>query len=154
MPSFSTKRRVPFTAAQMYALVADVERYPEFLPMCTGLTVSMRTPVESGEDLVARMTVGYKQINEAFTTSVRLRPQQLAVDANYLDGPFRHLENRWRFIDVADGMSDTDFYISYEFKSPLLGLLVGAAFDQAFRKFADAFEARAHVIYIMPRPVV
>lgn len=155
MPSFSTKRRVPFTAAEMYALVADVERYPEFLPMCTGLVVTSRTKVADGEDLIATMSVGYKQIKESFTTSVRLRPAALAVDANYLDGPFKRLENRWRFIDAAPissggdagGGSDTDFYISYEFKSPILGLLVGAAFDQAFRKFAEAFEARAGVVY-------
>ncbi len=152
MPSFSTKRRVPFTAAQMYALVADVERYPEFLPMCTGLDVTSRTPVADGEDLIASMSVGYKQIKETFTTSVHLRPSALAVDANYLDGPFKRLENRWRFIDVPSetgrgSASDTDFYITYEFKSPILGLLVGAAFDSAFRKFAEAFEMRARKVY-------
>lgn len=150
MPTFDTVRRVPFTPQQMYALVADVERYPEFMPMCTGLTVQSRTSVAEGEDLIARMSVGYKQIAESFTTSVRLRPGQLAVDANYLDGPFKRLENRWRFIDVDGGACDTDFYISYEFKSAMLGLLVGAAFDSAFRKFAEAFEMRARAIYGTP----
>jgi coenzyme Q-binding protein COQ10 len=150
MPSFSTKRRVPFSAIQMYALVADIERYPEFLPMCTGLTVQSRVDVAGGQDLVARMSVGYKQIAEAFTTSVRLRPQALSVEANYLDGPFKRLENNWRFIDAPGGSSDTDFHISYEFKSPILGLLVGGVFDQAFRKFAEAFEMRARKIYGEP----
>lgn len=135
----------------MYTLVADIERYPEFLPMCTGLIIQSRQAVPDGEDLVARMTVGYKAISEAFTTSVRLRPAALAVDANYLDGPFKRLENRWRFIDVPSSTgasgSDTDFYISYEFKSPMLGLLVGSAFDTAFRKFAEAFEMRARHVY-------
>ncbi len=149
MPTFSTKRRVAFSAAQMYAVVADVERYPEFLPMCTGLTVQSRTPVADGEDLTARMNVGYKQISEAFTTSVHLRPQALQVDAKYLDGPFKRLDNRWRFIDVDAG-SEVDFYITYEFKSVMLSLLVGGAFDQAFRKFSEAFEARARVVYGAP----
>lgn len=154
MPSFSTRRRVPFTAAQMYALVADVERYPEFLPMCTGLTVTTRQPVADGEDLVARMSVGYKSISETFTTSVRLRPAASVVEANYLDGPFKRLENRWRFSDAASSKaqanSDVDFFIDYEFKSPMLGLLVGAAFDQAFRKFSEAFEQRARAVYGVP----
>jgi coenzyme Q-binding protein COQ10 len=151
MPSFSTTRRVPFTPEQMYGLVADVERYPEFLPMCTGLAVSSRTRVPDGEDLIARMSVGYKTISESFMTSVRLRPQKLKVEANYLDGPFKRLENRWQFTDatVADGGGgcDVDFFIDYEFKSPILGLLVGSAFDQAFRKFAEAFELRARQVY-------
>jgi coenzyme Q-binding protein COQ10 len=130
----------------MYALVADVERYPEFLPMCTGLTVLSRVSVPEGEDLVARMSVGYKAITEAFTTRVHLRPEPFQVDAKYVDGPFKRLENRWRLLDVPGGC-DVDFHISYEFKSPMLGLLVGAAFDQAFRKFAEAFEMRARKIY-------
>lgn len=156
MPTFSTKRRVAFTAAQMYALVADIERYPEFLPMCTGLTVLSRTQVAQGEDLAARMSVGYKSISESFSTEVRLRPATLAVDANYVEGPFKRLENRWRFVDVPaenGGGCDTDFYISYEFKSPLLGALVGGVFDQAFRKFAEAFEQRARAIYGAPEAV-
>jgi coenzyme Q-binding protein COQ10 len=146
MPSFSTKRRVQFTASQMYALVADVEHYPEFLPMCTALTVSSRQPVTDGEDLVASMSVGYKSIAETFTTEVRLRPERLKVEAKYIDGPFKLLQNEWRFVDVSDGC-DVDFYIDYEFKSPMLGLLVGQVFDQAFRKFTDAFEQRARKVY-------
>jgi coenzyme Q-binding protein COQ10 len=149
MPTFTTKRRVPFSAAQMYAVVADVERYPEFLPMCTGLVVQSRAAVAGGEDLIARMSVGYKQISEAFTTSVHLRPQALQVDAKYLDGPFKRLENRWRFVDIEGG-SEVDFYISYEFKSAMLSLLVGGAFDQAFRKFSEAFEMRARQVYGTP----
>ena len=150
MPSFSTKRRVPFTAAQMYALVADIERYPEFLPMCTGLAVSSRVTVPGGEDLVASMSVGYKSISETFTTRVRLRPQRLKVEANYVDGPFKRLEIQWHFVDVSRG-SDVEFFIDYEFKSAMLGLLVGQVFDQAFRKFTDAFEQRARMVYGAPQ---
>jgi coenzyme Q-binding protein COQ10 len=149
MPTFSTKRRVPFTASEMYAVVADIERYPEFLPMCTGLKVTSRKTTESGEELVARMSVGYKSINEAFTTRVRLEPKIPSVNVSYVNGPFKHLENRWRFFD-APGGSEIDFYITYAFKSAMLGMLVGAAFDSAFRKFTDAFEARARIVYAKP----
>lgn len=153
MPTFTTKRAVPFTPAQMYAVVADVERYPEFLPMCTGLVVTSREAVADGEDLTARMSVGYKQIAENFTTRVALRPSALQIDAQYLDGPFKRLDNRWRF-NEAPGGTIVDFYISYEFKSTMLGLLVGGVFDQAFRKFTEAFEMRAREIYGAPQSAV
>ncbi len=131
----------------MYMIAADVEKYPEFLPLCTELTVlARRHKVGSGEDLTATMGVGYKAINETFTTRVVLMPETQAIDVFYLDGPFKRLENRWRFLDAADG-SEIDFFIDYEFKSPMLALLVGGMFDQAFRKFAEAFEARARHVY-------
>lgn len=146
MPAFETKRRVPFTAAQMYALVADVERYPEFLPMCTGLVVTSRETKPEGDALTARMSVGYKSITESFVTRVTLKPEVPEVDVRYIDGPFKYLENRWLFQDAGDG-SIVDFHIRYEFKSPMLGVLVGAVFDKAFRKFTEAFEERARVVY-------
>ncbi len=147
MPQFKTKRRVPFTPAQMYAIAADIEQYPEFLPLCTGLTVLSRAPrTGGGEDLTATMSAGYKAIKETFTTRVALMPGANAIDVVYLDGPFKRLENRWRFLE-AEGGSEIDFFIDYEFKSPMLGLLVGGMFDQAFRKFAEAFELRARKIY-------
>jgi coenzyme Q-binding protein COQ10 len=147
MPAFSTQRRVAHTAAEMYALVADVERYPEFLPMCTGLVVYSRAPSLDGEDLTARMSVGYKSISESFMTRVALRPATREIDASYLDGPFKRLENSWRFKDQQGGGSIVDFHIDYEFKSPMLGVLVASVFDQAFRKFTDAFETRARAVY-------
>ena len=134
----------------MYALVADVERYPEFLPLCTGLVVNSRTPRAGGDELIARMSVGYKSIAESFTTRVILQPADNTIDVSYLDGPFRRLDNRWRFIDQPGGGSIVDFFITYEFRSPMLGVLVGAMFDQAFRKFAGAFDDRARVIYGPP----
>lgn len=131
----------------MYALVADVERYPEFLPMCTGLKVLARQPSPEGETLTATMSVGYKAIAESFTTRVDLDPAVPRVDVRYLTGPFSHLENRWQFIDLAGGQSEVDFFITYQFKSIALGMLVGAVFEQAFRKFAEAFEERARHVY-------
>ncbi len=131
----------------MYAIAADVEKYPEFLPLCTGLTVLSRLPrEEGGEVLTATMSAGYKAIRETFSTRVILKPEANAIDVFYLDGPFKRLENRWRFLEAAGG-SEIDFFIDYEFKSPMLGLLVGGMFDQAFRKFAEAFETRARNVY-------
>lgn len=149
MPSFSTKRRVPYTPQQMFALVADVEQYPEFLPLCEALTVRSREKQSGSTILVATMAVGYKGVREAFTTRVTLMPSAPAVLVEYLDGPFRHLENRWRF-DPIPGGCEVDFFIDYEFRSVLLGVLVGALFDRAFRKFAEAFESRAGVVYGAP----
>lgn len=136
----------------MYALVADVERYPEFLPLCTGLSVTSRRTFSEGEELIATMSVGYKAIRERFTTRVVLSPNVPRVDVSYLDGPFSHLDNRWTFLDLTKApaqiaAAEVQFYIDYKFKSAALGLLMGALFDQAFRKFAEAFEARARKVY-------
>ena len=146
MPQFQTRRRVAFTPEQMYALVADIEKYPEFLPLCEALTVRSRQGNGDGEVLVADMHVGYGAIHERFTTRVTLDPETPHVLAEYVDGPFRHLENRWKFLP-APGGCEVDFFISYEFKNFMLQMLVGAMFDQAFRKFTDAFEDRARAIY-------
>jgi coenzyme Q-binding protein COQ10 len=146
MPSFSSQRHVRFSAAQMYALVADIEAYPQFLPLCTGLTILRRRPMGEAEELTARMSVGYKSIAENFTTQVVTNPAERTIDVSYLDGPFKHLNNRWRFIDDGRG-SVVDFFIDYEFRSKLLGVLMGSMFDQAFRRFTQAFEERAAKIY-------
>ncbi len=150
MPSFTTQRPVPFTAEQMYALVADVETYPEFLPLCERLTVTRREQQGDTEILDAAMGIGYLTFRETFSTRVTLRPADNAIDVTYLDGPFSILDNRWRFIPSDTG-STVDFFINYEFKSVMLGLLMGAMFDTAFRRFAEAFEDRARVVYGSPQ---
>ena len=150
MPKFETRRRVPHTARQMYDLVADVERYPQFLPLCTGLRVTNRTPrPDGGEVLLAAMAVGYGAIHERFTSRVTLDPSSLRILSTYVDGPFQRMDNRWSFIDVPDapGQSDVVFYIDYEFKSMILKMLMGSMFDLAFRRFTDAFEQRAKAVY-------
>lgn len=147
MPMFNSTRRVKHSPAQMYALVADVEKYPQFLPLCEGLTVRRRTPREGGGEVVlADMTVGYKAIRETFTSRVTLDPTNLKILVEYVDGPFRYLENRWSFKPHDKGC-EIGFFISYEFASRMLGLLMGAMFDKAFHKFAEAFEKRADAIY-------
>lgn len=155
MPMFRTTRRVAFTPDQMFALVADVERYPEFLPLCDGLTVRRRVQTPEGHDqLIADMRVGYKAISETFTSKVTLDPENARILVEYLDGPFRHLENRWTFAPLPDGTCEIGFFISYEFASRMLGLLMGTMFDRAFRKFAEAFEQRAGLVYGHGKPAI
>lgn len=152
MPNFRTVRRVPFTAQQMFDVVADVEHYPKFLPLCEGLIVNERRRGEKGDELTATMTVGYKSITERFTTQVALEPAASLIRVRHLDGPFSHLENEWRFVS-APGGSDVHFSIDYAFRSAMLSLIVGAAFDKAVRSYTDAFEARARALYGSPAGV-
>ena len=146
MPQYETVRVVRHPPEKMFALVADIERYPEFLPMCEALTVRSRRERDGVTLLVADMTVGYKAIRETFTSQVVLKPAESLIDVKYIDGPFKYLTNRWTFTP-APGGCDIHFYIDYEFRSRILGALMGAMFDRAFRMFAEAFEKRADEIY-------
>ena len=148
MPQFSTTRQVRHTAANMFDLVADVERYPEFVPLCRALKVRKRTTEPNGvEILVADMTVAYKMISETFITRVTLDKPRLQIHVQYLEGPFRQLENRWTFRPLGEQASEVEFFISYEFRSRTLGFLMGSMFDMAFRRFAEAFERRADAVF-------
>jgi coenzyme Q-binding protein COQ10 len=148
MPKFETRHPVAFTARQMYDLVADVEAYPQFLPLCDGLAVKSRAPQGAdGEVLVCNMDVGYGPIRERFTSRVILAPDALRINSTYIDGPFRRMDNRWQFHDTAAGRSDVVFFIDYEFKSMMLQMLMGSMFDIAFRRFTVAFEERAGKVY-------
>ena len=150
MPSFRTTRTVPHSAAEMFELVADVERDPDFLPLCQSLVVRRRSSLPSGEEvLTADMRVGYKAIRESFTSRVTLDRAGSAILVEYIDGPFKSLENRWTFTDVPEtpGTSVVAFYITYEFKSRMLGLMMGSMFESAFRRFAEAFERQASKVY-------
>lgn len=147
MPQLSTTRRVRHAAGDMFDLVADVEHYPEFVPLCRSLTVRSRSR-EGGKDvIVADMTVAYKLIHETFTSRVTLDRGRLEIVVEYLEGPFRRLNNRWTFRPLDERSCDVEFFISYEFRSRTLGLLMGAVFDAAFRRFAGAFERRADEVY-------
>jgi len=148
MPHFSTKRRVRHSAAHMFDLVADVERYPEFVPLCRSLKVKQRIPQPEGvELLIADMTVAYKFVRETFTSRVTLDRPNLQILVEYLEGPFSNLENRWTFHSTGEQTCEVEFFISYEFKSRTLALLMGSMFDVAFRRFATAFERRADLVY-------
>jgi coenzyme Q-binding protein COQ10 len=149
MPQFSTRRRVRHPAADMFGLVADVERYPEFVPLCRSMRVLRRTEISGREVVIAEMTVAYRLLRESFTSRVTLDRAALEIEVGYLDGPFSRMENRWRFhpVDGAPDSCDVEFFIAYEFKSRTLGLLMGTMFDLAFRRFAAAFEHRADTVF-------
>jgi coenzyme Q-binding protein COQ10 len=148
MPQFSNRRTVRHPADKMFDLVADIERYPEFVPLCESLRLRQRTPKPDGtEVLIADMTVSFKLVRESFTSRVTLDKPNMKILVEYLSGPFSKLENRWTFIPRSAETSEITFFIAYEFKSRMLGILMGAMFDAAFQRFASAFEARADALY-------
>jgi coenzyme Q-binding protein COQ10 len=144
---FHTKKRVSHSAENMFALVADVERYPEFVPMCDTLHVRKRGHEGAHEVLITDMTVSYKFVREKFSSKVRLEPEAWQICVEYLDGPFKKLDNRWRFHPLGPSACEIDFFISYEFRSRTLQMLMGGVFDHAFRKFTTAFIERADFVY-------
>jgi coenzyme Q-binding protein COQ10 len=148
MPEFATTRRVRHAAADMFHLVADVERYPDFVPLCKSLKIRKR--IEEPEDIhiiVADMVVSFKLIEERFTSRVTLDHANLQILVEYLEGPFSRMENRWEFHPVREQICEVKFFITYEFKSRTLGFLMGTMFETAFRRFSEAFERRADVVY-------
>jgi coenzyme Q-binding protein COQ10 len=148
MPKFNSRRPVKHSASQMFDLVADMERYPEFVPLCSALKVRQRTPKPDGTEIViSEMTVSFKLVCETFTTRVTLDKANLRILVEYLRGPFSNLENRWTFEPTSDSACDVGFYLAYEFKSRMLAMLMGTMFDTAFQRFAAAFEKRADMIY-------
>jgi coenzyme Q-binding protein COQ10 len=148
MPQFSTKRHVQHSALDMFDLVADVERYPQFVPLCQALRVRKRSSEpDGGEVIVADMTVAYKLIRETFTSRVTLDRKNREILVEYLEGPFQKMNNRWIFRPDGPDACEVEFFISYEFRSRALGLLMGAMFDAAFRRFSAAFERRADQVY-------
>jgi coenzyme Q-binding protein COQ10 len=139
----------------MFDLVADVERYPEFVPMCHALKVRQRTQKPDGTKIiVADMTVSFQVVRETFTSRVTLDKANLKILVEYLQGPFSKLENRWSFETKSENACDVGFFIAYEFKSRMLAVLMGAMFDAAFQRFAAAFEKRADAVYGPPRVAV
>jgi coenzyme Q-binding protein COQ10 len=154
MPQFSTRRRVRHSADDMFDLVADIERYPEFVPLCQAMRVIRRTQLMDREIVVAEMQVAYKLIRESFTSRVTLIRGERTILVEYLNGPFRHMENRWTFRPLEAAVAEAGpqacevgFFISYEFRSRTLEFLMGAVFDTAFRRFASAFEDRADAVF-------
>lgn len=148
MPRFSTKRRVRHGAGDMFDLVADVERYPDFVPMCSAMHLRSRVDKGAGVTvIVAEMTVAYKLIRQTFTSRATLDRPNLRILVEYLDGPFRHMQNRWLFRSLGEKACEVEFFIEYEFRSRTLALLVGSLFDAVFRRMASAFERRADAVY-------
>ena len=147
MPEVHKVHRVGHRAEDMFALVADIERYPEFVPLCQALTVERER--EKGGRLVrvARMSVGYKAIRETFTCQVILDEAARRIAVSYIDGPFEYMNNEWRFEPVGEGACDVHFDLDYRLRSRALSMVMGSMFDRAFARFVDAFEERADVVY-------
>ena len=150
MPVFRTSRRVSHSAQAMFDLVADVEQYPAFVPLCVALKVRKRAVNAQGaEVLTADMEIGYRAIREKFTSRVTLDRKNLRILCTYIDGPFSHMDNRWDFAPEPGSAEKcrVEFFIDYGFRSRTFTVLMGSLFDTAFRKFAGAFEARADAVY-------
>ncbi|CCE10936.1 conserved hypothetical protein [Bradyrhizobium sp. STM 3843] len=148
MPRFSNKRCVQHTAEQMFDLVADVERYPQFVPLCQSLVVRQRSDKPDGtEIIVCDMTVSFKLVRETFTSRVTLDRANRKILVEYVSGPFSSLENRWSFEPRNGEACEVTFFIAYEFKSRMLAILMGSMFDTVFARLSSAFEKRADAIY-------
>lgn len=142
MPTHAEKKILPYTPAQLFDLVADVEKYPEFLPWCFACKITKR---EEGV-FYADLTIGYKMLREKFASKVTVsRPDHIHVE--YLSGPMKNLSNHWRFIEREDGSCLIDFYVDFEFKNPIFQSLMGVFFNEIIRRMVSAFEARAHQLY-------
>jgi len=146
MPKHDTIRRVAHSAEKMFNIVADVERYPEFLPLCEGLTVIDRFEKEDCLVLHADMSVGYMRFQETFRSQVTLDRPNHTISTTSIKGPFKHLENNWYFKAIDDHSCDVHFTIDYAFNSWPMEKLMGSMFEQAFKKYAESFEARAEAI--------
>ena len=141
MPTHAEQRVLPYTPEQLYALVADVERYPEFLPWCLGARIRERTP----DLIVADLIIGFRMFRERFTSRVTLAPPG-RIDTTYTEGPFRYLDNHWIFEPVPGGCR-LDFFVDFEFKSRLLQRVIEMLFGEAVRRMVAAFETRAQQLY-------
>jgi coenzyme Q-binding protein COQ10 len=145
MPTHAEHRLLPYSQAQLFDLVADVERYPEFLPWCLGARIRERTATSITADLL----IGFKMVRERFTSRVQLeRPQR--IDVSYTEGPFRYLNNHWEFIPQPDGGCLIDFYVDFEFRSRVLQKIIEVLFNEAVKRMVGAFETRARQLYGAP----
>ncbi|MFU1476972.1 type II toxin-antitoxin system RatA family toxin [Roseovarius sp. C7] len=147
MPSHSETRPMPYSAQQMYDLVADVSSYPEFLPWTAAARVRSTTPREDGAEVMeADLVISFKLFREKFGSRVTLWPEALAIDTEYLDGPFKYMQSEWRFSE-AEGGCEVSFAVDFEFRNLLLQKAAGLFFFEAMQRVVRAFEARAHELY-------
>ncbi len=149
MPQHKDSRILPYTADQMYALVADIERYPEFLPWNSAARIRARRPgPEADSELVeADLVISFKVFRERFGSRVTLWPQQKRIDTEYLDGPFKYLKSGWSFADLPHGSCKVDFFVDFEFRNAILGKVIGVVFGEAMSRIVRAFEDRARALY-------
>lgn len=147
MPSHSEKKILPFSAAQLFDLVADVEHYPAFLPWVNQASVSDRKETKTGQIFTADVVMGYKLLTYPYRCYVHLHTRENRVDIEYIEGPFSHLTNYWIFRPLNDQLTELTFYIDFDFQSPALRLLLHPLLDQVVHRMTLAFDKRAHQIY-------
>jgi len=149
MPTHAEKRNMPYSAEQMFGLIADVDKYPEFLPWCAAARIRTRKPLPQGDGEVvdADLVISFKVFRERFVSRVMLRPEARIIDVEYLDGPFKYLRNHWEFVPKGETACEVDFFVDFEFRSAILQKLIGLVFNEAMQRIVSAFERRAEALY-------
>ncbi|WP_134682087.1 type II toxin-antitoxin system RatA family toxin [Paracoccus ravus] len=148
MPHHSDSRILPYSADQMYGLVADIESYPQFLPWNSAARIRARKPGAGGSEVVeADLVISFKVFRERFGSRVTLWPAEKRIDTEYLDGPFKYLKSGWTFADLPEGGSRIEFFVDFEFRNAILGKVIGVVFHEAMVRIVRAFEERAKALY-------
>ncbi|WP_291732766.1 type II toxin-antitoxin system RatA family toxin [Leisingera sp. F5] len=147
MPTHSETRQMPYSAQQMYNLVADVAQYPKFLPWCAAARIRSRAPMGEAEVMEADLVISFKVFRERFGSRVTLYPGARKIDTEYLDGPFRYMKSHWAFAPREDGSCDVSFFVDFEFKNAVLQGIIGVVFNEAMQRIVRAFERRAAELY-------
>ncbi|WP_298256027.1 type II toxin-antitoxin system RatA family toxin [uncultured Litoreibacter sp.] len=147
MPSHREKRKLPYSADQMYALVADVASYPEFLPWCSAARIRSRSQEDAFEVMLADLVISFKVFRESFGSKVTLWTSERRIDTEYLDGPFKYLKSTWKFHDLGGNGCEVEFYVDFEFKNRILQGAAGLFFNEAMQRVVRAFEGRAQKLY-------
>ncbi len=147
MPKHHEIKALPYSARQMYDLVADVASYPQFLPWNSAARITSRRPIAGGEVMEADLVISFKVFRERFASRVMLFPDEKRIETEYLDGPFRHMKSTWGFRDIASGGCEVEFFVDFEFRNAILQGIIGMVFNDAMQRIVRAFERRAAVLY-------
>jgi coenzyme Q-binding protein COQ10 len=146
MPTHTDTKTLPYTAQQMYDLVADVASYPQFLPWCAAARIRSRTDQVASQVMLADLVISFKVFRERFSSKVVLYPNDQKIETTYIDGPFKYMESTWSFKDVEGGVEVT-FFVDFEFKNAILQGIIGVVFNEAMQRIVRAFERRADALY-------
>ncbi len=148
MPTHHETKILPYSAQQMYDLVADVARYPEFLPWNAAARINRRYPIAGGGEVMeADLVISFKVFREKFASRVTLWPEARRIETEYLEGPFRHMKSFWVFRELADGKSEVEFFVDFEFRNAILQGIIGMVFNDAMQRVVRAFERRAAALH-------
>jgi coenzyme Q-binding protein COQ10 len=147
MPQHSETRTLPYTAQQMYDLVADVAEYPKFLPWCAAARIRSTQATALGQEMLADLVISFKVFREKFGSRVNLQSEDHVIKTEYLDGPFKHMQSTWRFTDLDEGGCRVEFDTDFEFKNKMLQSVIGVVFHEAMQRIVRAFENRAVDLY-------